>query len=160
MMQRVGSPTLKRGPTIDDDTAVLDWANLPQGAQAEYLDASLHDACIVSIRSDLLKRSVSIHCDVEHLREFHHLPEGFQIILGLEGVQSARVFRYSIWPVSFPFRRVYPAKRNLDSSWNIRPSGERSPFHGRTLRRRLLAIASRSSISQTLRSQHQKIRLR
>jgi len=101
MMQRVGSPTVKRGPTIDDDTAVLDWANLPQGAQAEYLDASLHDACIVSIRSDLLKRSVSIHCDVEHLREFHHLPEGFQIILGLEGVQSARVFRYSIWPGEF-----------------------------------------------------------
>src|SRR5437879_9887945 len=101
MIQRQGSPTLKRGPTTDDDTAVLDWANLPQGAQTEYLDASLHDAHVVSIRSDLLKRKVSIHCDVEHLREFHRLPEGFQLILALEGVQSARVFRYSIWPGEF-----------------------------------------------------------
>lgn len=101
MIQRVGGPTLKRGPNTDDDTAVLDWAHLPQGTQTEYLDASLHDAHIVSIRSDLLKRTVSMHCDVEHLRRFHRLPEGFQLILDLEGVQSARVFRYSIWPGEF-----------------------------------------------------------
>lgn len=101
MIQREGGPSLKRGPTAGDDTAVLDWANLPQGAQTEYLDASLHDAEVVSIQSDLLKRSASIHCEVEHLREFHHLPEGFQLILALEGVQSARVLRYSIWPGEF-----------------------------------------------------------
>lgn len=101
MIQREGGPSLKRGPITDDDTAVLDWANLPQSAQTEYLDASLHDAEVVSIRSDLLKRNVSIHCDVEHLRQFHRLPEGFQLILALEGVQSARVFRYSIWPGEF-----------------------------------------------------------
>jgi hypothetical protein len=101
MIQREGSPSLKRGPTTDDDTAVLDWANLPQGVQTEYLDASLHDAHVVSIRSDLLKRGVSIRCDVEHLREFHRLPEGFHLILALAGVQSARVFRYSIWPGQF-----------------------------------------------------------
>jgi hypothetical protein len=59
MIQREGGPTLKRGPTTDDETAVVDWANLPQGAQTEYLDASLHDAHVVSIRSDLLKRRVS-----------------------------------------------------------------------------------------------------
>ena len=101
MIQREGSPALKRGPTTDDDTAVRDWANPPQGAETEHLDASLHDAHVVSIRSDLLKRSVSIDSDVEHLREFHHLPEGFQVILDLEGVQSARVFCYSIWPGEF-----------------------------------------------------------
>ena len=101
MIQREGAPTLKRGPTTDDDTAIADWTNLHHGALTEYLDVSLHDAEIVSIRSDLLERTVSIHCDVEHLREFHGLPEGFQLILGLEGVQSARVFRYSIWPGEF-----------------------------------------------------------
>jgi hypothetical protein len=101
MIQREGTPALKRGPTTDDDTVVLDWANLPQGTLTEYLDATLHDAEIVSIRSDLLERKISIICDVEHLREFHHLPEGFQLILELEGVQSARVFRYSIWPGDF-----------------------------------------------------------
>jgi hypothetical protein len=101
MIQREGSPTLKRGPTTDDDTAIVDWANLPQGTLTEHLDASLHDAEVVSIRSDLLKRTVSIHCDVEHLREFHRLPEGFRLVLELEGLQSARVFRYSIWPGEF-----------------------------------------------------------
>ena len=101
MIQRIGAPTLKRGPTADDDTAVVDWVNLPQGTLTEYLDAPLHDAEIVLIRSDVLKRTVSIRCDIEHLRAFHHLPEGFQFILELEGVQSARVFRYSIWPGEF-----------------------------------------------------------
>jgi hypothetical protein len=101
MVQRIGGPTLKRGPTTDDGTPVADWANLPQGAVPEYLDAWLHDACVESIRSDLLKRTVSLHCDIEHLREFHRLPEGFQLILRLEGVQSARVHRYSIWPGEF-----------------------------------------------------------
>jgi|GEM_PF-1280187 hypothetical protein len=101
MVQREGSPTLKRGPTTDDEVALIDWANLPSGVETEYFDASLHDAHIVSIRSDLLRREVSMRCDVEHLREFHHLPEGFQLILSLEGVQSARVFCYSVWPGVF-----------------------------------------------------------
>jgi hypothetical protein len=52
MIQRIGGPTLKRGASTDDDTAVHDWANLPQGTQTEYLDGSLHDAHIVSIQSD------------------------------------------------------------------------------------------------------------
>jgi hypothetical protein len=101
MIQRIGAPTLKRGPTADDDTAVVDWVNLPQDTLTEYLDAPLHDAEVVLIRSDVLKRTVSIRCDIEHLCTFHHLPEGFQFILELEGVQSARVFRYSIWPGEF-----------------------------------------------------------
>jgi hypothetical protein len=101
MIQRIGSPAVKRGPASDDHIAVADWANLPQGAVTEYLDASLHDAEVVSVRSDLLRRTISLHCDIEHLREFHRLPEGFQLILGLEGVQSARVCRYSIWPGEF-----------------------------------------------------------
>jgi len=101
MVQREGGPTLKRGPATDDDTVVVDWANLPQGTPTEYLDLTMHDAHVVSIQSDLLKRSVSIRCDIEHLRDFHRLPEGFQLILRLDAVQSARVFRYSIWPGEF-----------------------------------------------------------
>jgi hypothetical protein len=101
MVQREGGATLKRGPNTPDEVALFDWANLPSGVVTEYLDASLHDAHVVSIQSDLLKREVSVRCDIEHLREFHQLPEGFQLILFLEGVQSARVFRYSIWPGAF-----------------------------------------------------------
>jgi hypothetical protein len=101
MVQREGSPTLKRGPAADDEVAVIDWANLPSDVEVEYLDASLHDAHVILIQSDLLKREVSVRCEVEHLRKFHRLPEGFQLVLALEGVQSARVFRYSIWPGVF-----------------------------------------------------------
>ena len=57
MTQREGAPTLKRGPTAADDTAVEDWVNLPQGALTEYLDAPLHDGEIVSFRSDHLERT-------------------------------------------------------------------------------------------------------
>lgn len=85
----------------NDEAAIVDWANLPQGTVTEYLDQSLHDAHVVSIRSDLLQRTVSMHCDIEHLREFHGFPERFQLILEVQGVQSARVFRYSIWPGEF-----------------------------------------------------------
>lgn len=101
MIQREGAPSLKRGPTVDDDVPVADWVNLPQDMLMEYLDAPLHDAEIVSIRSNLLQRTISIRCDIGHLRRFHRLPEGFQFILELGGVQSARVFRYSIWPGEF-----------------------------------------------------------
>jgi hypothetical protein len=101
MIQREGGPTLKRGPNTEYDESIVDWANLPQGVLAEHLDISLHDAEVVSIQSDLPNRSVSIYCDIEHLRDFHGLPEGFQLILRLEAVQSVRVFRYSIWPGEF-----------------------------------------------------------
>ncbi len=101
MIQREGAPSLKRGPTAEDEVPVSDWVNLPQDLLTEHLDASLHDAEIVSIRSNLFQRTISIRCDIGHLRRFHRLPDGFQFILELEGVQSARVFRYSIWPGEF-----------------------------------------------------------
>jgi hypothetical protein len=41
---------------------------------------------------------MALLCDIEHLRSFHRLPAGFQFVLNLEGVQSARVFTYAIWP--------------------------------------------------------------
>lgn len=143
MIQREGAPSLKRGPTVDDDVPVADWVNLPQDMLMEYLDAPLHDAEIVSIRSNLLQRTISIRCDIGHLRRFHRLPEGFQFILELGGVQSARVFRYSIWPGEFSVPPGCPMKRNPDSFWNIRQSGERNRFRGRILRRKLLANTSR-----------------
>lgn len=37
-------------------------------------------------------------CDIEHLRLFHEFNEGFQFIIQFEGVKSARVLRYAIWP--------------------------------------------------------------
>ncbi|HEY2545105.1 MAG TPA: hypothetical protein VGI46_03475 [Candidatus Acidoferrum sp.] len=96
---RKGSDTFKDAAAIPDGrTGIFDWLNLPPGADPVSLWDCLHDADVVSIRSNLLERTMSLFCDIEHLRSFHQLDEGFQFILRLEGVQSARVLRYEIWP--------------------------------------------------------------
>jgi hypothetical protein len=81
-----------------EEPQILDWLNLPRSACAVSLWDSLHDAEITSIGSDLLARTLHLSCEIEHLREFHHLPPGFSFIFKFEGVQSARVLGYAIWP--------------------------------------------------------------
>ena len=77
---------------------VSDWLNLPSGLSAIPLWEALHDAKIVSIRSNILERTLTLSCEAEHLRSFHRLDHGFKFIVGFEGVQSARVLRYTKWP--------------------------------------------------------------
>src|SRR5258708_25007644 len=83
---------------------IVDWMNLPHGAAEQSLWAGLHDAQIVSIQSDLLERAVTLHLESDHLLEFHNLPLDMQFLLRLDGVQSARVVHFSLWPgeVSIP----------------------------------------------------------
>jgi hypothetical protein len=96
---RTGGTTFMDASAIpDDDTSIFDWMNLPSKVTAASLWDSLHDAQIVSIRSDLIERSMAMSCDIEHPRSFHGFGEGFQFVLRLSGVQSARVLRYAIWP--------------------------------------------------------------
>ena len=85
----------------DDQSAIYDWMNLPPGTQEVSLWAALHDAQIVSITSNLLERSVTLHLESDHLLEFHQLPLDMQFLLRLDGVQSARVLHYSVWPGEF-----------------------------------------------------------
>jgi hypothetical protein len=125
------SATPDDGSWADSETHVIDWLNLPKMTQAVSLWDCLHDAQIVSVRSNLLERAMSLVCEIEHLREYHKLDEGFQFILRLGGVQSARVLRYAIWPggCSIPDglsveeqRKIvaeYQAKwREESASWN------------------------------------------
>jgi hypothetical protein len=99
---RKGGSTFRDASVIpNDDTSICDWINLPSKATAVSLWDSLHDAQIVSIRSDLIARSMAMSCDIEHLRSFHEFGEGFQFVFRLGGVQSARVLRYPIWPGDF-----------------------------------------------------------
>lgn len=96
---RTGSNDFKDASAVpDEEPRILDWLNLPSGAIAVSLWDSLHDAQVVSVRSNLLGRTMNLSCEIEHLRTFHKLDEGFQFILHLEGVQSARVLRYAMWP--------------------------------------------------------------
>src|SRR5216684_7816414 len=85
----------------EEQPAIVDWMNLPPGAQEISLWAGLHEAQIVSIQSDLLERTITLHLESDHLLEFHNLPLDMQFLLRLDGVQSARVVHYAVWPGEF-----------------------------------------------------------
>src|SRR5260370_3619905 len=91
----------KRCCMADEQSRILDWMNLPPGTAEVSLWAGLHDAQIVTIQSNLLERTVTLHLESDHLLEFHDLPLDMQFLLLLDGVQSARVLRYSTWPGEF-----------------------------------------------------------
>jgi hypothetical protein len=99
---RTGGHNFKGGPTVTDkERGILDWVNLPQGTETISLWDCLHDAHVVCIVSNLIERTMVLSCDIEHLRSFHGLAEGFQFSLNLENVHSARVLRYAVWPGEF-----------------------------------------------------------
>src|SRR5712664_1419408 len=85
----------------EKQTGIVDWMNLPHGAAVVSLWAGLHDAQIVSIQSDLLERTVTLHLESDHLLEFHKLPLDMQFLLRLDGVESARVVHHAAWPGTF-----------------------------------------------------------
>jgi len=85
----------------EEQSGIVDWTNLPQGAAELSLWAGFHDAQIVSIQSNLLARTVTLHLESDHLLEFHKLPLDMQFLLRLNGVQSARVVHYAVWPGEF-----------------------------------------------------------
>jgi hypothetical protein len=85
----------------EHDGKIVDWVNLPDGATSLALWAALHDVQIVSIRSSLLERTITLHLESDHLLEFHKLPLDMQFLLKLEGVQSARVLHFAVWPGKF-----------------------------------------------------------
>lgn len=85
----------------EEQPPLVDWTNLPPGAQETSLWAGLHDAQIVTIQSNLLDRTITLHLESDHLLEFHNLPPDMQFLLRLDGVQSARVVHVAGWPGEF-----------------------------------------------------------
>jgi len=85
----------------EEQSKTFDWIHLPTGVREVSLWAALHDTQIVSIQSDLLARTLTLHLESDHLLEFHNLPLDMQFLLRLEGVHSARVVHYAIWPGEF-----------------------------------------------------------
>ena len=85
----------------EEENRIVDWANLPGGISVESLWEGLHEAQIVSIQSNLLERTVTLRVEIENLRIFHEWPLDMHFVFRLDGVQSARVVKYSIWPGPF-----------------------------------------------------------
>src|SRR5580704_7805094 len=92
---------MSEGQRKEEEQSLVDWVNLPAGATPVGLWSALHDAQIVSIRSSLLERTITLHLESDHLLEFHNLPLEMQFLLRLDGVQSARVVHYAVWPGEF-----------------------------------------------------------
>ncbi len=76
----------------------VDWCHLPAGVVAESLWDPLHDGEILSLRSDLMARTVSMTIDVGYLRAFHGLADDARFSFELQDVESARVTSWAIWP--------------------------------------------------------------
>lgn len=85
----------------EEQSRILDWVHLPAGVSDVSLWEGLHDAQIIAIQSNLLTRTVTLNLEIEHLRIFYELPLDLQILIRLEGVQSARVAKYAVWPGNF-----------------------------------------------------------
>jgi uncharacterized protein YbdZ (MbtH family) len=85
----------------EEQSRIADWVNLPAGISDESLWEGLHEAQIISIQSNLLERTVTLHVEIENLRIFHQWPLDMHFVFRLEGVQSARAVKYSIWPGTF-----------------------------------------------------------
>lgn len=87
---------------MDDlERKIVDWVNLPLGIEPTSVWCSVHDAPLLSASSDLLARTLTLNFDTYYLRTFHNLGEGITFSFLLEGVQSVRAFRWSVWPGDF-----------------------------------------------------------
>jgi hypothetical protein len=85
----------------EEESRIADWVNLPAGISGVSLWEGLHEAQIISMQSSLLERTVMLHVEIENLRIFHQWPLDMRFVFRLDGVQSARVVKYSIWPGTF-----------------------------------------------------------
>jgi hypothetical protein len=83
------------------DETITDWANLPDDVESVSIWDSVHDGSVRAIRSNLLGRTLTIEFAVPYLLAFHGLPQDWTFTFTLEGVQSARVLRFAIWPGQF-----------------------------------------------------------
>ena len=99
----------------DQNPNIIDWLNLPPSASAISLWDCLHDAEVVSVRSNLLDRTMTLLLESDHLREFHKLGDPFQFVFDLRGVESARASRSAIWPgeCSIPQGATFEEQRQI-----------------------------------------------
>jgi hypothetical protein len=81
--------------------SVADWANLPTDIEETSLWRSVHDGNLQSIKSDLLARTLTVRFEVPYLRSFHSLPDDLGFAFVLQGVQSVRALRMTVWPGEF-----------------------------------------------------------
>jgi hypothetical protein len=128
-MRSGGNDFIDASATADEDSH-LDWLNLPSVASTVSLWESLHDGLVVSIRSSLLERTMDLFCEIKHLSEFHKFDQGFQFILHLGGVQSARVIRYAIWPggCSIPDGLSFEEQRKMVAEYQAKWREEWNEF--------------------------------
>ena len=84
-----------------DNNILIDWVHLPNNTKVEPLWECLHDSDLKSIKSDLLKRTLSLNFHVPYINDFHKFPDEMLFQFLFECVTSVRVVHFSIWPGKF-----------------------------------------------------------
>jgi hypothetical protein len=79
-----------------------DWLNLPAGVESQSLWVALHDGELIAIRSNVLKRILTLEVDAYHLRERFRWDDETRIVIELEKVESVRASAWVIWPGDAP----------------------------------------------------------
>lgn len=86
---------------------IADWANLPPNIEPTSLWESVHDGGLQSIQSDAMGRTLTLRFDVPYIRSFHGLADDVVFAFHLEGVQSVRAMRSTVWPGDFPLPSAF-----------------------------------------------------
>lgn len=79
----------------------VDWIHLPTNTTDVSLWDSLHDGELITIRSDLLARTVILAFQVRHINAFHRLPDDCRFSMEFLRVSSVRATRWTRWPGEF-----------------------------------------------------------
>jgi hypothetical protein len=108
---------------VSDERPIVDWVNLPEGANELSLWSTLHDGDLTAIESDLLARTLTLRFDVGYVRDFHNLPEETRFVIIVSGVQSVRSFSSVPWPggcsipVEMPYEQQQAIVAEYQSKW-------------------------------------------
>jgi hypothetical protein len=81
------------------DKQLSDWVNLSADSSVLHLWDCLHDGELLSCRSDLVERRVTLEFRVRHL--VHATGDDLRFLLQLENVESVRANVYFRWPGEF-----------------------------------------------------------
>jgi hypothetical protein len=85
----------------NDHDILIDWVHLPIDTKVEPLWECLHDADLILINSDLLKRSLILNFHIPYINSFHKFSDDMLFQFLFECVTSVRVVHFSIWPGKF-----------------------------------------------------------
>lgn len=105
IQRNVGYAGIVASTMSETNMPVLDWVHLPEGVESESLWECLHDAEILSCKSDLMARTVTLEFKIAHLVE---KGSDLTFLIHFEKVASTRSTIHIDWPGEFKIPMELP----------------------------------------------------